>query len=110
VTWQLLARSRVSKKASHRGHGGHRGGTRKGKMGWWHGSSWCEIMGFLRKHRTEVTEATEGELENGKGAGDMAAPGAISRVSRKASHRGHRGHRGKRLVQRRGGRERGDGS
>jgi hypothetical protein len=36
-----------------------------------------------KKHRTEVTEATEGELEKGKWAGDMAAPSARSRVSKK---------------------------
>jgi hypothetical protein len=35
------------------------------------------------KHRTEVTEATEGELEKGKWAGDMAAPSARSRISKK---------------------------
>jgi hypothetical protein len=38
---------------------------------------------FLRKHRTEVTEATEGNWKRGNGLGDMAASSARSRVSKK---------------------------
>jgi hypothetical protein len=56
------ARSRVFKKASHRGHRGELG---KGK---WVGDMAASSARsrVSKKHRTEVTEATEGELEKGK--------------------------------------------
>ena len=49
------------------------------------------------KHRTEVTEATEGELEWGRALGQgwttSVASGARTRATGKASHRGHGGHK-----------------
>jgi hypothetical protein len=59
------ARSRVFKKASHRGHRGHGGELERenGLVTW---RLPVRDHGFLKQHRTEVTEATEGELEKGK--------------------------------------------
>ena len=56
------AGKRASAKASHRGHGGHRGGWRLHGEG-----SLVDNLAFGRenghpgKHRTEVAEATEGD-------------------------------------------------
>ncbi|HSZ77002.1 MAG TPA: hypothetical protein VK775_06355, partial [Chthoniobacterales bacterium] len=58
-----------SGKASHRGHGGHRGGI----WGWRriafgeHQGLLGEIRAIWGKHRTEVTEVTEGEFGDGGG-------------------------------------------
>jgi hypothetical protein len=55
--------TRALVKASHRGHGGHRGGNRRrGREGLWvdrvaFGRETCA----LGRHRTEGTEVTEGE-------------------------------------------------
>jgi hypothetical protein len=47
------------------------------------------------KHRTEVTEVTEGELALWvRGFGDAVADKRETRELGKASHRGHGGHRG----------------
>ncbi len=46
------------------------------------------------KHRTEVTEVTEGGALWGRGFGDAVADRRETRELGKASHRGHGGHRG----------------
>jgi hypothetical protein len=58
----FCARTRQKGKASHRGHGGHRGG-----LGWVDKCTRVKIVGTRAgtrqrgKHRTEVTEAAEGD-------------------------------------------------
>ena len=92
----LGAGTRAKGKASHRGHGGHRGEI--GLVDEW---AWVTSLASVRehaqrgKHRTEVTEATEGELGRwANGLGDIVASVREPRAKGKASHRGHGGHRG----------------
>jgi hypothetical protein len=90
----------LSERASHRGHGGHRGGflgamVRAGFR--WTSSLLGGKHAHRGEHRTEVTEVTE---EDFWGRWCERALGWTSRFSRethasgRASHRGHRGHRG----------------
>jgi hypothetical protein len=62
ASWAFVREIRCNRKASHRGHRGHRGGfgvggqilsVASGRL--------CEKSGATEKHRTEVTEATEGD-------------------------------------------------
>jgi hypothetical protein len=84
------------KRASHRGHGGHRGGFKIGAKGLRvNRGDLCEKQPKRREHRTEVTEVTEG----GKIGGERSAVNSGDFVretaeTKRASHRGHGGHRG----------------
>jgi hypothetical protein len=82
-------------KASHRGHGGHRGGIWVGGEEFDRRQPWRlgENPAQRGKHRTEVMEVTEGGFGWRPGirlATTMAA-GRESGATGKASHRGHRG-------------------
>ena len=85
-------------KASHRGHGGHRGGIGVGGQEFDRRQSWRlgENRAQRGKHRTEVTEVTEGGLGlvARNSIGDNMVFGRESGATGKASHRGHGGHRG----------------
>jgi hypothetical protein len=93
---RLGARNTRKGKASHRGHGGHREG-----IGGW-GRNYLPGTPPLRaratrprgKHRTEVTEVTEGDPRLGAEplAGDTTRSGARNTCKGKASHGGHIGH------------------
>ena len=91
-----MRESREEGKASHGGHGGHRGGS-----GWWvkllSGTlcSWVRESREEGKHRTEVTEVTEGDRVGGRNfCREHCGLGARNTRRGKASHRGHEGHRG----------------
>ena len=80
-------------KASHRGHGGHRG-----RLGLVDECTWVKIVGSRAgtrqsgKHRTEVTEATEGDWVGGRmHLGEDRWLTCGNTPKRKASHRGHGG-------------------
>ena len=93
--WLLGEKDVYRGRASHRGHGGHRGGLGKGKafggrLGFWAGKA--RVRG---EHRTEVTEVTEGGSGSGRLLVDGLASGRERRVSGESiAQRSRRSQRG----------------
>jgi hypothetical protein len=85
-------------KALHRGHGGHRGVRLVDEYDWVGTGGFRARTRESGRHRTEVTEVTEGGAWSTNTIGGHSwLPCGNTRIG-KASHRGHEGHRGGSLV------------
>jgi hypothetical protein len=92
---RVTCENHAKSKASHRGHRGHRGGIREVDENSVESTLGSRARITRRaKHRTEVTEATEGDRAVDESSAVHILGSRARNTRRGASHRGLRGHRG----------------